>query len=79
MALHHFKKDVFLNSQQGNTFGSSNRRRNSLAMNHQSSRQPKSMMLGGINLGDVLKQTIKEEMNKMRKESSHKWFRNGGS
>ena len=79
MALHHFKKDVFNQNERikSNDFTSSTN--GSTTQQRRSTPNNNNLMLGGINLGDVLRRTISDEMNKMRSESSRNWLQKGGS
>ena len=79
MALHHFKKDVFnrntgvkSNDFKSSTNGTSSQQNMSTSSNT-------NLLLGGINLGEVLQRTISDEMHKIRSESSQKWLQKGGS
>ena len=74
MALHHFKTDFYKNQFDQNK---AKLQQNKPLSSSFGERKP--LMLNGINLGDIMKRTINEEINKINQEKKQTFFRNGGS
>ena len=74
MALHHFKTDFYKNQFDQNKAQLQQNKPLSASFGER-----KPLMLNGVNLGDIMKRTINEEINKINQEKKQTFFRNGGS
>merc|ERR1711971_57196 len=95
MALYHFKKDVInssgssnnnssifqpnINSSDNSSGSSSNSQSQFNCRNCQQRSGGNCVMLNRVNLGDVLRKTISEEMRSISKEDGQNCLRFGGS
>ena len=85
MALYHFKKEVMeeQNIKQKEFNSNLHVRSDIFAPNHQGNQNcgqnKPNVMFGGINLGDIMRQTVMEEMKMIRRENEIHAQRMGGS
>ena len=82
MALFHFKQEVMEEQNMKQNFNEGNNSSNIFAAKHSGEqncgRSNPNVMFGGIDLGDIMRQTIMEEMRLIKNEDAQKLQRIGG-